>query len=158
MIGDIFQPTHLLFLLVIVLLVLGPKRLPEMARSLGRGFRDFRDAISGEDHSAVHELQQDPIPPTPPETVAPIQPDAGVYSQAHAPVPAAAEPIPAPQPAPAADHLASPAADPATSPAADRATSPAHAPMTAAEPDSATSPAPEPVASQASNSPAQGNG
>ncbi len=37
-IGDIFQPTHLLFLLVVVLLVLGPKRLPEMARSLGRVF------------------------------------------------------------------------------------------------------------------------
>jgi sec-independent protein translocase protein TatA len=49
-VGDILQPTHLLFVLVIALLVLGPKRLPEVGRSLGRGLRDFRNALSGEDH------------------------------------------------------------------------------------------------------------
>lgn len=49
MIGDILQPTHLLFILVIALLVLGPKRLPEVGRSLGRGLRDFRNALSGDD-------------------------------------------------------------------------------------------------------------
>jgi sec-independent protein translocase protein TatA len=48
-VGDILQPTHLLFILVIALLVLGPKRLPEVGRSLGRGLRDFRNALSGED-------------------------------------------------------------------------------------------------------------
>jgi sec-independent protein translocase protein TatA len=48
-IGDILQPTHLLFILVIALLVLGPKRLPEAGRSLGRGLRDFRSALSGDD-------------------------------------------------------------------------------------------------------------
>lgn len=50
MIGDILQPTHLLFVLVIALLVLGPKRLPEAGRALGRGLRDFRSALSGEEH------------------------------------------------------------------------------------------------------------
>lgn len=49
MIGDILQPTHLLFVLVIALLVLGPKRLPEVGRSLGRGLRDFRTALSGDE-------------------------------------------------------------------------------------------------------------
>lgn len=49
-IGDILQPTHLLFVLVVALLVLGPKRLPEVGRSLGRGLRDFRHAMSGEEH------------------------------------------------------------------------------------------------------------
>jgi sec-independent protein translocase protein TatA len=48
-IGDILQPTHLLFVLVVALLVLGPKRLPEVARQLGSGMRDLRAAISGED-------------------------------------------------------------------------------------------------------------
>lgn len=48
MIGDILQPTHLLFVLIVALLVLGPKRLPEVARTLGTGLRDFRSAISGE--------------------------------------------------------------------------------------------------------------
>jgi sec-independent protein translocase protein TatA len=46
MIGDILQPTHLLFVLVVALLVLGPKRLPEVGRSLGRGLRDFKTALS----------------------------------------------------------------------------------------------------------------
>ena len=48
MFTDIFQPTHLLFVLVVALLVLGPKRLPEVARQLGNGLRDFRSAINGE--------------------------------------------------------------------------------------------------------------
>jgi sec-independent protein translocase protein TatA len=56
MVGDILQPTHLLFILVVALLVLGPKRLPEVGRTLGSGLRDFRQALSGElpehqDHS-----------------------------------------------------------------------------------------------------------
>lgn len=58
MIGDILQPTHLLFVLVIALLVLGPKRLPEVGRSLGRGLRDFRSALSGEDQSRDPALAQ----------------------------------------------------------------------------------------------------
>jgi sec-independent protein translocase protein TatA len=48
-VGDLLQPTHLLFILVVALLVLGPKRLPEVGRALGRGLRDFRTAISGEE-------------------------------------------------------------------------------------------------------------
>lgn len=50
MVGDIFQPTHLLFVLVVALLVLGPKRLPEVGRTLGAGIRDFRQALSGDSH------------------------------------------------------------------------------------------------------------
>ncbi len=53
MIGDILQPTHLLFVLVIALLVLGPKRLPEVGRSLGRGLRDFRSALSTDEPEHV---------------------------------------------------------------------------------------------------------
>ncbi len=56
MVGDILSPTHLLFILVVALLVLGPKRLPEVGRSLGRGLRDFRAAMSGEDHDPRDEI------------------------------------------------------------------------------------------------------
>ena len=45
--GDIIQPTHLIFILVVALIVLGPKRLPEVGRSLGRGLRDFRQGMQG---------------------------------------------------------------------------------------------------------------
>ena len=46
MVGDILQPTHLLLVLLVALVVLGPKRLPEVARKLGDGMRDFKAAIS----------------------------------------------------------------------------------------------------------------
>jgi sec-independent protein translocase protein TatA len=53
------NPLHLAFLLVVLLLVFGAKRLPEMGRSLGSGMRGFKDAISGEDApralGAVHQ-------------------------------------------------------------------------------------------------------
>jgi sec-independent protein translocase protein TatA len=48
-VGDLLQPTHLLFVLIVALLVLGPKRLPEVGRALGRGLRDFRSAINGDE-------------------------------------------------------------------------------------------------------------
>jgi sec-independent protein translocase protein TatA len=57
MVGDILQPTHLVFVLVVALLVLGPKRLPEVGRQLGNGLRDFRAAINGEHHHDSAEVQ-----------------------------------------------------------------------------------------------------
>jgi sec-independent protein translocase protein TatA len=41
-------PMELAIVLVIALIVLGPKRLPEVGRSLGRGMREFKDSISGQ--------------------------------------------------------------------------------------------------------------
>ena len=45
---DILQPTHLLFLVVVVLLVFGPKRLPEIGRTLGEGLRGFKSSLTGD--------------------------------------------------------------------------------------------------------------
>ena len=42
------NPIHLLFLLALLLLVFGAKRLPEMGRSLGSGMRCFKESLSGE--------------------------------------------------------------------------------------------------------------
>jgi sec-independent protein translocase protein TatA len=42
-------PLELIVVLVIALLVLGPKRLPEVGRSVGAGLRDFKAALSGDD-------------------------------------------------------------------------------------------------------------
>ena len=41
---------ELLILLLVVLLVFGPKRLPEMGRSLGRGMREFKNSVTKDDH------------------------------------------------------------------------------------------------------------
>jgi sec-independent protein translocase protein TatA len=39
------NPVHLLFIGVVALIVLGPRRLPELARALGKGVREFREAV-----------------------------------------------------------------------------------------------------------------
>jgi sec-independent protein translocase protein TatA len=43
-------PTELIIVLIIALIVLGPKRLPEAGKALGRGMREFKDSLSGDSH------------------------------------------------------------------------------------------------------------
>lgn len=51
-------PLEILVVLVIALIVFGPKRLPELGRSLGRGIREFRGSISGEADENGSEQQE----------------------------------------------------------------------------------------------------
>ena len=52
------SPLEIMVLLVIALIVLGPQRLPEMARSLGRGMREFRAALTS-DHDDGEDEDED---------------------------------------------------------------------------------------------------
>ncbi|MGH2914731.1 MAG: twin-arginine translocase TatA/TatE family subunit [Solirubrobacteraceae bacterium] len=68
LISDILQPIHLVLILVVVLLVLGPKRLPEASRAFGRTIRVFRGALSGQPAESVTVSQageRAPIPAGP---------------------------------------------------------------------------------------------
>lgn len=47
------SPAHLILILVIALLVLGPGKLPETGAALGRAVRGFRDAVEGKDPPAA---------------------------------------------------------------------------------------------------------
>jgi sec-independent protein translocase protein TatA len=49
MFTGILQPSHLIILLVIALVFLGPKRLPEAGRALGQGLKEFKSSIGGGD-------------------------------------------------------------------------------------------------------------
>jgi sec-independent protein translocase protein TatA len=53
--------TELVILLVALLIIFGPKRLPEMGRSLGKGMREFKDSISGKDDDDKDEPAE--LPP-----------------------------------------------------------------------------------------------
>jgi sec-independent protein translocase protein TatA len=53
---------ELLLLGLVVLLVFGPKRLPEMGRSLGRGMREFKTSVTGSEHEDRFALPQEPAP------------------------------------------------------------------------------------------------
>jgi sec-independent protein translocase protein TatA len=43
----LLQPTHLIFILLIVLILFGPGKLPELGKGLGKGIREFKDALRG---------------------------------------------------------------------------------------------------------------
>jgi sec-independent protein translocase protein TatA len=92
------NPLHIAFLVVILLLVFGARRLPEIGRSLGSGMREFKESITGE--------TKQPAPPTLNQATPP---------PVAAPPPAAVQPPAAAQPA--ADAFGKPAPEPAQVPA-----------------------------------------
>jgi len=80
MFGDIIQPTHLIFVLVVALLVLGPKRLPEVGRSLGKGIRDFRGAMAGIEEHTSGLLKDDAPAPAPERSAEPVSTSSPVFT------------------------------------------------------------------------------
>lgn len=71
------NPLHIAFLVVILLLVFGARRLPEIGRSLGSGMREFKESVTGESKSQSPTLtageqpaQQSPPAQAPPQPVA----------------------------------------------------------------------------------------
>ncbi len=57
MFEGLLQPTHLILILAIVLIIFGPGKLPELGKTLGTGIREFREA-------AAHAGEPDPTPAT----------------------------------------------------------------------------------------------
>jgi sec-independent protein translocase protein TatA len=59
---------ELIILLVVLLLVFGPKRLPEMGRSVGRGIREFKDSVSGNEKPGEQKANHPPAEVAPAST------------------------------------------------------------------------------------------
>jgi sec-independent protein translocase protein TatA len=53
---------ELIIVLVIALMVLGPKKLPEVGRSVGKGLREFKDSVSGNHDDEEHETLTAAVP------------------------------------------------------------------------------------------------
>ena len=96
-------PQEILIVLVIALVVLGPKKLPEMARSLGKGVKEFKEGINDDDTVDVtaDEEEEEPVSSRVHEL-----PPADLPPAAEAP-----EPVAAPEPAVAPAGADKPAAD-----------------------------------------------
>lgn len=57
--GDLFQPTHLLVIGVVLLVLFGGRKLPELGKGLGEGLRGFKDGLKGEEEkpgNAAHTV------------------------------------------------------------------------------------------------------
>lgn len=81
-------PFEIIAILLVVLLLFGAKRIPEIARGLGKGIREFKDATNEiKQELTVEPPRQQIQPPTPP-----------AQAQASPPVTQAAPPTPAPEP------------------------------------------------------------
>jgi TatA/E family protein of Tat protein translocase len=100
------NPVHLLFIALVALLVLGPKRLPKLARAVGQGIREFRGALEQAASEPAESTTQPPeTPPTPahaPSAPAHVPPPPAQTSQqaAQAQPPAGQAEPPAREPAP----------------------------------------------------------
>jgi sec-independent protein translocase protein TatA len=97
-------PSEILVVLVIALLVFGPNKMPDIARQVGKGFREFRrvqqhlkselrDVVSEFDSPTNATAEQQPVPMLPPkDDAAPV--DVVEATPAAAPAPAAEAPAP----------------------------------------------------------------
>ena len=109
MIGSLGVP-ELLFILVLALLVFGPRKLPEIGRTLGRAMGEFRRATSDLKRTLDVELSTEELskPPTAAATPKPPTPPATLES-----VPAPSPAAESPPPSTASSDSATPEADPA---------------------------------------------
>ncbi len=78
MLGELFQPMHLLLILVVFLLLFGPGKLPQIAQNLGKSIREFKGALSAPDEVKVA------APPQQPQAAQPAQPAQQAAAQPQA--------------------------------------------------------------------------
>jgi sec-independent protein translocase protein TatA len=76
-------PLEIIIVLVIILVIFGPKRLPELGRSMGRGMREFKDSVTGNDKDDDEQRQE-------------LSPPATAVQQAAPPMQVQNRPAPAP--------------------------------------------------------------
>jgi sec-independent protein translocase protein TatA len=83
MLGELFQPMHLLLILVIFLLLFGPSKLPQIAANLGKSIREFKGALSAQEEIKVAAPPQQPQPAAQPQAAQQAtQPEAAPQAEA----------------------------------------------------------------------------
>jgi sec-independent protein translocase protein TatA len=67
---------ELIVVLVVILVLFGAKRIPEFAKGLGQGIKEFKKAssdVTNEFHNAMNQEHQPPVPPAPPKPLPPSE-------------------------------------------------------------------------------------
>ena len=59
MFEGLFQPMHLIIILVIALIIFGPGKLPELGKGLGKSIREFKKAMSGEEEKPATDVKKE---------------------------------------------------------------------------------------------------
>jgi sec-independent protein translocase protein TatA len=77
--GDLLQPTHLLIIFLIVLVLFGGRKLPELGKGLGEAMKGFREGIRGisDPPPSQQQNQQNTAPAPPQASNAPVGPKQG---------------------------------------------------------------------------------
>ena len=139
-------PGHMLLILIVALIVIGPGKLPEVGAAIGKSFREFQKASGDIQGSLMQTLGTPPAQaPTQPPAVAPAQPPApqppaqSYYAQpGQAQQPYAGQPYPQPAYAP----------QPAANPAQPYVAAPEYPTSAPSSPAQSTAPAPAPDTTQ----------
>ena len=73
--GDLLQPTHLLVIAIVLLVLFGAKRLPELGKGLGEGLKGFKEGLKSVSDNPATTTQQSTqtAPPPPPASEQPRQ-------------------------------------------------------------------------------------
>jgi sec-independent protein translocase protein TatA len=66
--GELFTPTHLIVLAIVVLVLFGGKKLPELGKGLGEGLRGFKDGMKGVTDEVNKPADSHTVTPKPEET------------------------------------------------------------------------------------------
>jgi sec-independent protein translocase protein TatA len=69
--GDLFQPTHLLVIAIVLLVLFGAKRLPELGKGLGEGLKGFKEGLKTGDTPPATQQSTQVTPPPPPASPEP---------------------------------------------------------------------------------------
>lgn len=75
--GDLLQPTHLLVIAIVLLVLFGAKRLPELGKGLGEGLKGFKEGLKGVTDPAPTTTQQSVQTAPPPPPASPEPPRQG---------------------------------------------------------------------------------
>lgn len=68
--GDLFQPTHLMIIAIILLVLFGGRKLPELGKGLGEGLKSFKEGLKGVSDSPAPPPAQQYAAPAPPASTA----------------------------------------------------------------------------------------